>query len=163
MFIHPSSALFQRQPDWVIYHELVLTSKEYMREVRAALPGHAGLFHPWYPVRTLRCYLLVPSRLLCLPLSGVHACDSAAVACLVACCPSQLSERTGTLLQGCTFLPLLLSRTHSLTRAEPLRQVVVSLLRGSPRKSWGRIETHVSQWRHVTRVLPLERLHLRME
>lgn len=35
VFIHPSSALFQRQPDWVIYHELVLTSKEYMREVRA--------------------------------------------------------------------------------------------------------------------------------
>ena len=33
VFIHPSSALFQRQPDWVIYHELVLTSKEYMREV----------------------------------------------------------------------------------------------------------------------------------
>lgn len=36
VFIHPSSALFQRQPDWVIYHELVLTSKEYMREVRRA-------------------------------------------------------------------------------------------------------------------------------
>lgn len=36
VFIHPSSALFQRQPDWVIYHELVLTSKEYMREVRPA-------------------------------------------------------------------------------------------------------------------------------
>ena len=34
VFIHPSSALFQRQPDWVVYHELVLTSKEYMREVR---------------------------------------------------------------------------------------------------------------------------------
>ena len=33
VFIHPSSALFQRQPDWVIYFELVLTSKEYMREV----------------------------------------------------------------------------------------------------------------------------------
>ena len=33
VFIHPSSALFQRQPDWVVYHELVLTSKEYMREV----------------------------------------------------------------------------------------------------------------------------------
>ncbi|KAI3833193.1 hypothetical protein MKX03_027526 [Papaver bracteatum] len=31
--IHPSSALFQRQPDWVIYHELVMTTKEYMREV----------------------------------------------------------------------------------------------------------------------------------
>ncbi len=38
MFIHPSSALFQRQPDWVIYHELVLTSKEYMREVCAIDP-----------------------------------------------------------------------------------------------------------------------------
>ena len=35
VFIHPSSALFQRQPDWVVYHELVLTSKEYMREVRS--------------------------------------------------------------------------------------------------------------------------------
>lgn len=33
MYIHPSSALFQRQPDWVIYHELILTTKEYMREV----------------------------------------------------------------------------------------------------------------------------------
>lgn len=33
VYIHPSSALFQQQPDWVLYHELVLTSKEYMREV----------------------------------------------------------------------------------------------------------------------------------
>lgn len=33
VYIHPSSALFQQQPDWVIYHELVLTTKEYMREV----------------------------------------------------------------------------------------------------------------------------------
>ncbi|KAL4334102.1 hypothetical protein GQ457_07G033260 [Hibiscus cannabinus] len=32
VYIHPSSALFQRQPDWVIYHELVLTTKQYMRE-----------------------------------------------------------------------------------------------------------------------------------
>ena len=37
VFIHPSSALFQRQPDWVVYFELVLTSKEYMREVRTVL------------------------------------------------------------------------------------------------------------------------------
>lgn len=35
VYIHPSSALFNRQPDWVIYHELVLTTKEYMREVTA--------------------------------------------------------------------------------------------------------------------------------
>lgn len=37
-YIHPSSALFQRQPDWVVYHELVLTTKEYMREVCAIDP-----------------------------------------------------------------------------------------------------------------------------
>ena len=37
-YIHPASALFQRQPDWVIYHELVLTSKEYMRECTAIEP-----------------------------------------------------------------------------------------------------------------------------
>ena len=33
VYMHPSSSLFNRQPDWVIYHELVLTTKEYMREV----------------------------------------------------------------------------------------------------------------------------------
>ncbi|KAL1312034.1 hypothetical protein HN51_038671 [Arachis hypogaea] len=33
VYIHPSSSLFQRQPSWVIYHELVMTTKEYMREV----------------------------------------------------------------------------------------------------------------------------------
>jgi ATP-dependent RNA helicase DHX8/PRP22 len=37
-YIHPSSSLFQRQPDWVVYHELVLTSKEYMRECTAIDP-----------------------------------------------------------------------------------------------------------------------------
>ncbi|KAJ2005998.1 DEAH-box ATP-dependent RNA helicase prp22 [Coemansia thaxteri] len=31
--IHPSSALFNKNPEWVIYHELIMTSKEYMREV----------------------------------------------------------------------------------------------------------------------------------
>ncbi|KAK6139666.1 hypothetical protein DH2020_026584 [Rehmannia glutinosa] len=38
VYIHPSSALFQRQPDWVIYHELVMTTKEYMREVAVVDP-----------------------------------------------------------------------------------------------------------------------------
>jgi ATP-dependent RNA helicase DHX8/PRP22 len=33
VYIHPYSALFQRQPGWVIYHELVMTTKEYMRGV----------------------------------------------------------------------------------------------------------------------------------
>lgn len=38
VYIHPSSALFQRQPDWVIYYELVMTTKEYMREVTVVDP-----------------------------------------------------------------------------------------------------------------------------
>jgi ATP-dependent RNA helicase DHX8/PRP22 len=33
VYIHPSSALFNKNPEFVIYHELVLTSKEYMRNV----------------------------------------------------------------------------------------------------------------------------------
>jgi ATP-dependent RNA helicase DHX8/PRP22 len=38
IYIHPSSALFNKAPEWVVYHELVLTSKEYMREVCAIEP-----------------------------------------------------------------------------------------------------------------------------
>ncbi|PRQ35577.1 putative RNA helicase [Rosa chinensis] len=38
VYIHPSSALFQKQPDWVIYNELVMTTREYMREVTAIDP-----------------------------------------------------------------------------------------------------------------------------
>jgi ATP-dependent RNA helicase DHX8/PRP22 len=33
VYIHPSSALFQKNPEYVIYHELVLTTKEYMRNL----------------------------------------------------------------------------------------------------------------------------------
>lgn len=36
--VHPSSAIFQKQPEWLVYHELVLTSKEYMREVLSIEP-----------------------------------------------------------------------------------------------------------------------------
>ena len=38
VYIHPSSSLFNRAPEWLIYHELVLTTKEYMREVMAIDP-----------------------------------------------------------------------------------------------------------------------------
>ena len=31
--IHPSSSLFNEQPMWVLYYELVFTSREYMRQV----------------------------------------------------------------------------------------------------------------------------------
>lgn len=36
--IHPSSGLFQENPRWVIYHELVLTAREYMRQVMEIQP-----------------------------------------------------------------------------------------------------------------------------
>ncbi|CDY23338.1 BnaA08g12080D [Brassica napus] len=38
VYIHPGSALFQRKPDWVIYHDLVMTTKEYMRQVTVIDP-----------------------------------------------------------------------------------------------------------------------------
>lgn len=38
VFMHPSSALYYQQPDWLIYHELLLTTKEYMRVVTAIDP-----------------------------------------------------------------------------------------------------------------------------
>jgi len=38
VYIHPSSALYQRNPEWIIYHELVLTSKEYLRECSTVEP-----------------------------------------------------------------------------------------------------------------------------
>ncbi len=44
--IHPSSALFHRQPEWVIYHEVVQTTKEYMREVTAIDPRWLVEFAP---------------------------------------------------------------------------------------------------------------------
>ncbi len=30
VYLHPSSALFGKQAEWVVYHELVLTTREYM-------------------------------------------------------------------------------------------------------------------------------------
>ncbi|CAD7946283.1 unnamed protein product [Amoebophrya sp. A120] len=36
--IHPSSSLYQKAPEWIVYHELVLTTKEYLREVSTIEP-----------------------------------------------------------------------------------------------------------------------------
>ena len=36
--IHPSSSLAQMLPRWVVYHELVLTTKEYLRQVTDLKP-----------------------------------------------------------------------------------------------------------------------------
>ena len=38
VYIHPSSALFNRGPEWLIYHELVLTTREYCHNVTAIEP-----------------------------------------------------------------------------------------------------------------------------
>lgn len=38
VYIHPSSSLNQKNPDWIVYHELVLTTKEYLREVTTIEP-----------------------------------------------------------------------------------------------------------------------------
>jgi HrpA-like RNA helicase len=33
VLIHPSSLMFKKQPEWVVYYELVFTTKEFMRNV----------------------------------------------------------------------------------------------------------------------------------
>lgn len=33
VMIHPNSSLFEELPRWVLYHELVFTTKEFMRQV----------------------------------------------------------------------------------------------------------------------------------
>lgn len=33
VLIHPNSSMFEELPRWLIYHELVFTTKEYMRQV----------------------------------------------------------------------------------------------------------------------------------
>ena len=38
VYIHPSSSLFNKNPEWVVYHEVVNTSKEYMRNVSTINP-----------------------------------------------------------------------------------------------------------------------------
>lgn len=38
VYIHPSSALYNSSPEYVVYHELVMTTKEYMRDLTAVKP-----------------------------------------------------------------------------------------------------------------------------
>lgn len=46
VYIHPSSCLINIKPEWCIYHELVLTTKEYMREVTTIDPRWLVEFAP---------------------------------------------------------------------------------------------------------------------
>ena len=48
MHIHPNSSLFQELPKWVVYFELVFTTKEYMRQVRVnVVRGVPSSVCPW--------------------------------------------------------------------------------------------------------------------
>ncbi|KAK8663679.1 hypothetical protein V6N13_083486 [Hibiscus sabdariffa] len=47
-YIHPSSGLAQEPPRWVVYHELVLTTKEYMRNVTELKPEWLVEIAPHY-------------------------------------------------------------------------------------------------------------------
>lgn len=46
VYVHPSSAIYQHQPEWLVYHELVFTTKEYMREVCTIDPKWLVEFAP---------------------------------------------------------------------------------------------------------------------
>ncbi|XP_073158491.1 pre-mRNA-splicing factor ATP-dependent RNA helicase DEAH1-like isoform X2 [Henckelia pumila] len=48
VYIHPGSGLAQVQPRWVIYHELVLTTKEYMRQITELKPEWLVEIAPHY-------------------------------------------------------------------------------------------------------------------
>jgi len=48
VYIHPSSGLFEVNPKWVLYYELVLTSKEYMRQVMDIQPSWLMEVAPHY-------------------------------------------------------------------------------------------------------------------
>lgn len=46
LYIHPTSSLFQHQPDWVVYHTSSVTTKEYMKEVISIDPKWLVLLAP---------------------------------------------------------------------------------------------------------------------
>lgn len=50
VFVHPNSSLFEELPRWIIYHELVFTTKEFMRQVPET-PGGIVLRLPRVCVR----------------------------------------------------------------------------------------------------------------
>ena len=48
VMIHPSSMVFKSQPEWVLYHELVMTTKEFMRNVIVVDPKWLMEIAPHY-------------------------------------------------------------------------------------------------------------------
>lgn len=37
VMVHPNSSMYEDRPKWLIYHELVFTTKEFMRQVRTGV------------------------------------------------------------------------------------------------------------------------------
>ncbi|CAG8596500.1 11638_t:CDS:2, partial [Diversispora eburnea] len=52
IYVHPSSSLFQVNPKWVLFYELVLTSKEYMRQIMEIQPEWLLEAAPYYYSKT---------------------------------------------------------------------------------------------------------------
>ena len=48
VYIHPSSALFNRNPEWLVYHELILTTREYCHNVTVVEPKWLVEFAPQF-------------------------------------------------------------------------------------------------------------------
>ena len=46
--LHPSSVLFKYPPPWVIFFEVIRTTKEYMRDVTAVKPEWLGTLAEHY-------------------------------------------------------------------------------------------------------------------
>ena len=61
VYLHPSSALFGKQAEWVIYHTLVLTSREYMQCTSSIEPKwYVCSFLPYLPFRFFPLLLPFP-------------------------------------------------------------------------------------------------------
>ncbi|KAK4710269.1 hypothetical protein R3W88_004782 [Solanum pinnatisectum] len=59
--VHPSSGLAQALPRWVVYHELVLTTKEYMRQVTELKPEWlVEIAAHYYQLKDVEDYFVVP-------------------------------------------------------------------------------------------------------
>lgn len=50
LFLHPTSVVFKHPPEWVVFHEVMLTTKEYMRDVTAINPNWLAEIAPHFYV-----------------------------------------------------------------------------------------------------------------
>ncbi|KAH6576083.1 hypothetical protein BASA61_008740 [Batrachochytrium salamandrivorans] len=48
LYIHPNSVLFKRSPEWVVFHEVVETTKPFMRDVMVVQPEWLSELAPHY-------------------------------------------------------------------------------------------------------------------